>query len=476
MTILWSNNASTTISGSITSAATSVALAAGTGALFPNPTGGNFYVATFYDQATKTVNEIVHVTAMVGDVATIQRAQESTTARAWNAGDIFANLVTAGTLNNFVQAGTGPANTSIVYVGTDTSTTPGLIIATTNPVPASLAIGMLFNIWVKNTTPGTTMMQLNGGASIEAVRTDGSHMIAGNIVAGEEYTFIYNGVNFTSAIQAIPITPPQNVFYVNTTGNDNNSGLANTSTQAFATVYGAIAAIQSRYISQTAVTIRVADGTYIGGFQSSVGYIASWIIIGNTANPGNVIIDATTLSPPAGAAPGNGCAVVGGSVMSVSGFTFKSYYCNAAAGTGSTLTLSSCHYTPCVATTQGVLASFGGKLVLNGAHQYSSGGTVPACLFLASDGNVSISYYGAYTNNPTTFNFVGTPTFGMGTAVGEVNGVVMWDSTAITWSGAVPNCPKYVAELGGGIWDGDANPNSMPGSSAGLVYSPGWVA
>src|SRR6516164_4535140 len=129
MTILWSNNASTTISGSITSAATSVALAAGTGALFPNPTGGNFYVATFYDQATKTVNEIVHVTAMVGDVATIQRAQESTTARAWNAGDIFANLVTAGTLNAFVQAGTGPASTAQIYVGTDTSITPNLVIA-----------------------------------------------------------------------------------------------------------------------------------------------------------------------------------------------------------------------------------------------------------------------------------------------------------------------------------------------------------
>src|SRR6516165_6498238 len=145
MTILWSNNASTTISGSITTASTSVQLAAGTGASFPNPTGGNFYVATFYDQATKTINEIVHVTAMAGDIATIVRAQEGTTAKNWNAGDIFANLVTAGTLNNFVQAGTGPANTSLVYVGTDTGT-QNHIVAVTNPVPASLATGMLFNI------------------------------------------------------------------------------------------------------------------------------------------------------------------------------------------------------------------------------------------------------------------------------------------------------------------------------------------
>src|SRR5215469_5125794 len=145
MTILWSNNASSSISGSITATDTSVALAAGTGVKFPNPTGGDYYVATFYDQATKTQNEIVHVTAMAGDVATIVRGQEGTTARAWNAGDIFANLITAGTLRAFVQAGTGPADTSIVYVGTDTGTVDH-IVAVTNPVPSALAQGMLFNI------------------------------------------------------------------------------------------------------------------------------------------------------------------------------------------------------------------------------------------------------------------------------------------------------------------------------------------
>src|SRR6516162_8940121 len=169
MTILFANNASTTISGSITAASTTVALAAGTGVSFPQPTGGNFYVATFYDQQTKTINEIIHVTAMAGDVATIIRAQEGTTAKVWNAGDIFANLITAGTLNAFVQAGTGPANTSIVYVGTDTSTDPTHIIAVTNPVPANYAVGMLFNIkvggsWLAGvaTNTGTMDLQLNG--------------------------------------------------------------------------------------------------------------------------------------------------------------------------------------------------------------------------------------------------------------------------------------------------------------------------
>src|SRR5262245_22467892 len=149
MTIIWANNASTTIAGSITATDTTVALAAGTGILFPTPTAGQFFKATFYDQATKTQTEIVHVTARSGDVCTIVRAQEGTTAKAWNASDIFANLVTAGTLQNFVQAGTGPADTSLIYVGTDTSTTPNLVVATTNPVPAAFATGMLFNLKIK---------------------------------------------------------------------------------------------------------------------------------------------------------------------------------------------------------------------------------------------------------------------------------------------------------------------------------------
>ena len=73
MTILWSNNASTTIAGSIIGTDTTVALAAGTGIKFPSPTAGNYFVATFYDQATKTINEIVHCTARVGDTCTTVR-------------------------------------------------------------------------------------------------------------------------------------------------------------------------------------------------------------------------------------------------------------------------------------------------------------------------------------------------------------------------------------------------------------------
>src|SRR5580692_695946 len=101
--LIFGNNESTTIAGSITPTTLSVNLAAGSGAGFPQPTAGQAFIATFVDQATGTQREIVHCTAISGDTATIVRAQENTQAQAWTAGDIFAHLHTAGAMDAMVQ-------------------------------------------------------------------------------------------------------------------------------------------------------------------------------------------------------------------------------------------------------------------------------------------------------------------------------------------------------------------------------------
>jgi hypothetical protein len=346
MTILFANNASTTISGSITAASTTVALAAGTGVSFPQPTGGNFYVATFYDQQTKTINEIIHVTAMAGDVATIIRAQEGTTAKVWNAGDIFANLITAGTLNAFVQAGTGPANTSIVYVGTDTSTDPTHIIAVTNPVPANYAVGMLFNIkvggsWLAGvaTNTGTMDLQLNGVPAVLAKLTDGADFHASLLYKNLEYTFVYNGVTFSSTLMDVPQSPPQTTFYVRTdslsavdsNGLESNTGFANTPQSAFKTLQGAANTIASRYISQNTITVMVADGTYTSGLSITSTYIAAWNFVGNSTNPQNCIINATSTADSSyvpGAYSGICFVNYAGCHLTINGFSCQSYYDN----------------------------------------------------------------------------------------------------------------------------------------------------
>ncbi len=102
-TFLFANNASSTIAGPISNSAVSVNLASGQGALFPNPSVGQQFAMTFNDAATGLLTEIVYCTARSGDTLTIVRAQEGTSAQSWLAGDLAANLITAGQMAAMVQ-------------------------------------------------------------------------------------------------------------------------------------------------------------------------------------------------------------------------------------------------------------------------------------------------------------------------------------------------------------------------------------
>lgn len=100
LTLLAANNAQTVLAAGISASATSLTVNSGTGSLFPAPSAGvSFFKLTLIDAATGQLTEIVHVTARSGDTMTIDRAQEGTTARAWSANDIAANMMTAGTLS-----------------------------------------------------------------------------------------------------------------------------------------------------------------------------------------------------------------------------------------------------------------------------------------------------------------------------------------------------------------------------------------
>ena len=101
-THLFANNATGSLSADITSIATSLSLGVGEGALFPNPVSGESFRLTIYSGA---LSEIVEVTARAGDVFTIARAKENTTARAWSAGAAVQLRLTAEQLED-LQTGT----------------------------------------------------------------------------------------------------------------------------------------------------------------------------------------------------------------------------------------------------------------------------------------------------------------------------------------------------------------------------------
>lgn len=102
--LLANNNAKSVLASGVSATATVLTVSSGTGALFPFiTTDVNYFKLTLVDAATKTITEIVHVTSVSGDVMTVLRGQEGTTARVWSTNDIVANMMTAGTLDLMLQ-------------------------------------------------------------------------------------------------------------------------------------------------------------------------------------------------------------------------------------------------------------------------------------------------------------------------------------------------------------------------------------
>jgi len=154
-TELWANNAYSTLAGAVSNVATTAALAAGTGVLFPTPGAGQFFRMTFTDAATGLLDEIVLVTNVTGDTITMTRAQEGTTALNWLPGDNVANNVTAGALTEFVQqvqeqparivtaSGAFSMSNADYAVGLNRSTS---LAASSTTLPSNAFIGQVFAI------------------------------------------------------------------------------------------------------------------------------------------------------------------------------------------------------------------------------------------------------------------------------------------------------------------------------------------
>lgn len=116
MAVLLANNASSRLAGNITNTQTNIPVMAGTGSLFPAPSGDEWFPLTAVNQSGQV--EIMKCTLRSGDTMTVVRAQEGTAAMAFGSNDRVELRVTAGVLNDMAQAaqdvagmlppGTGP--------------------------------------------------------------------------------------------------------------------------------------------------------------------------------------------------------------------------------------------------------------------------------------------------------------------------------------------------------------------------------
>lgn len=157
MPVLYSNNAATTLAAGIASEATSLSVAAGTGAKFPVISGGNHFYATL-SNAAETLQEIVKVTARTTDALTIVRAQDGTTALAWNIGDKIELRITKAMLDDLKSERTTPVDVS-TSITAERSAVRTLTNATLDS--ANCKIGALSGI-----------MKMTGGAPSVAIAAD----------------------------------------------------------------------------------------------------------------------------------------------------------------------------------------------------------------------------------------------------------------------------------------------------------------
>src|SRR4029077_10900439 len=189
----FTNNANTTLAASISAAATSLAVSAGTGALFPAISGAQYFTVTLIKQNVPTVYEIVLVQARSGDnFTTIVRAQEGTTALAWNAGDTVALLPTMGDLASFVQFDDLQAQAGNFALDTGAANAYSV-----NLTPALLAHQRGMPIWWLAAHTNTGASTFNDGAGSASLLTpEGVALMAGEISGGGLYVTAWDGAHF----------------------------------------------------------------------------------------------------------------------------------------------------------------------------------------------------------------------------------------------------------------------------------------
>ena len=100
---LFANNATTTVGPAFTITSTTLVVATGGGALFPSPTGSQYFYITITDSAGNI--EILKCTSRSFDNFTVVRAQDGTSPSAWATGSLVELRLVRANLNQFYVVG-----------------------------------------------------------------------------------------------------------------------------------------------------------------------------------------------------------------------------------------------------------------------------------------------------------------------------------------------------------------------------------
>ncbi len=344
---------------------------------------------------------------------------------------------------------------------------------TQTPAPTDYFKYMTVVTRIGNTNTGPSTLNVNAMGAKPIARIDGTPLNPGDLVQGTIVCLIYDGSQFQLVWANAAKGGSQNVLtqsttiYVNgTTGSDtlydgtSATVVAGTTKGPFKTIQkGVDTAFKFLPSAQYAMTVQVADGTYLESVRTPTIPGPNLIINGNAASPGNVIIDSTS--------KGSTIVVSGPNVVTVQNLRFQMP--NSIASAGASATGAGASLT-CLNTISGPCA--GWCFLANGL----GGVTIGNHTFLANVGYA----FAAYRNG--AINLGGGAVYQIGAAMSVSafamavsGGQIEVPATGVpTFSGAGNvSGPKYNAYLNGVINTQAAGGNYFPGSSAGSLASGG---
>lgn len=196
----YSNNAFSVLASGISNVATTITLATGTGSRFPT---GDFRVTLIGYDGLGNENswEICHCTSRSGDVLTVQRGQEGTTAVAWASATRIENRLTAGSISGGIAYTRKTAN----YTMTDKE---GVIADTTGGsftvnLPASPTAGMQCFIADGGDWSVNQLVVDPQGATIESLAADENLNLN---VGGVQVQFLHDGTRWNVHVTAMSLS------------------------------------------------------------------------------------------------------------------------------------------------------------------------------------------------------------------------------------------------------------------------------
>lgn len=281
---IYTNNAASTLYSNIGTGALSMTVQTGDGALFPAPTGQQYFYVTLFKVvgSVESSHEVVKVTARTGDTFTIVRAQEGTSAKAFVSGDRVELRVTAENMNS---AGMLIANGNYLGIGTASATCD-------LDISGSLRVLSTGTNIMSGDTPDSTLELSNsgGGSALELTANmilDTNYLkIKGRFAQsneGERTMFQTVDANASTNVGAVPAGASQTAsFQVY-----NDASPLNTSRGVFGITAGSVQLSADRIGSGSYLPIEIVAGGTTKLTVATNGYFtfgAGARIMGDTSN------------------------------------------------------------------------------------------------------------------------------------------------------------------------------------------------